>query len=446
LHERQAADLQLTISELQKCKLFAEVKKAAPVVIAPAIEASSVPKPSISASAQAPNTTSKQSSASLPFNSVGQAVSKTDAAAKPVSEGLKKGFVELSDKIAQPTETKAQQSEPPAVDPKDKVVSSSSVPVKSKALQDRGILAILDELNSRPLLINASSDDSAFVASLPEAVKGALNAVPNVSTFTADLCTVALAIEVSKRINEVLDAAVLCSDEVSLGIRVLLLKRIVNAVQTAVNDDAVYILGYLIGCVMRGNDSLGEEVRRYIMSRSPLCWPCLEAVEGVSSAPLALDSTASYAILMGFLIQRAEDIKVFGIEEGWSWMVKIGKKLGRIITEIQKPDMSATGRAELEKAFNIGCTALLGFLRQTWRLWTVRFGRSPIDAVARALASVCTKASATSNLSKGAHTLNDFLSGLIAMDSNFSKQYGKQSALQALPIKLQSRYSNVRSC
>jgi hypothetical protein len=379
----------------------------------------------------------KQSNASISLEFAAQPTSIPDGAISG-SEGPKKGFAEVGVKNTPPSEPKLSDSSVSSVvvvEDKKSFLSPSAV--KSKTTQDHAILVILDNLNAKPLLINANSDDNAFVASLPESVKGALNAVPDVSTFTADVCTVAMAIEVSKRINEVLDAANLYSDDVSLGIRVLMLKRIINAVRTAASDNAVYILGYLIGCVMRGNDSLGEEAWRYILSRSPLCWPSLEAVEGVLSAPLPMDANASYAVLMGCMLLRGEDMKVVGIEEGWSWMVRIGKRLNKAVIEIQKPDVAA--RAELEKAFNIGCAGVLGFLRQTWRLWAVKFGRSSLDSVARALASVCSKATAISNVSKSAQALNTFLSGLLAMDSNFSEQHGKQSALQTLPIKLQSR-------
>lgn len=218
-------------------------------------------------------------------------------------------------------------------------------------------------------------------------VEACLNRVRDIGQLAAAECAVEVAVEVGADIEELIQQSRKVSTDAVRAVRLVLANAVLDAVGgRGTEDEAVFTLSHLLLCLCRDSKQGAELVARVVLQKSALCWPCLAPIwetQGESVA-VTLEGHVRFVSLFATLVASSEFSSVFRKEEGWSWLIRIGKALHRAAKLL-----SQGSDAAVIVSIRLGLSAVDKFLRICGRTLYLEYGPNNMDDALSGLLSVC---------------------------------------------------------
>jgi hypothetical protein len=262
--------------------------------------------------------------------------------------------------------------------------------------------AVLESAHSSLYSQSVTSALSGVQPSMQTQVRDSLERVTAMRARSGAESTVEEAVEVGSAIEVILQQSRKVSLELANSLRYIFAESILDAAHSrGTEDGAVLMLSHLLLCLCKDSKPGGEMIANALLRRSALCWPSLCAVdmgtgredEATRTPAASLEGHSRYVTIFATLVASTEYSSVFRKDEGWTWLVRMGKNLHRAVKILSLQQQQGGGKGEMSPAVlagvRMGCGAAHKLLRICGRALLLDVGPQPMEGVLRGLRQVC---------------------------------------------------------
>lgn len=233
-----------------------------------------------------------------------------------------------------------------------------------------------------------ASEDLQLPGHVVERIDNTIQTIRGLNAKSASECSLEIALEVGATLELILKQARHSQPHCGLSIRKKFIEEIMNSVGSrGCTEDAVLVMSHILSCLCRDSRPGAELAYNSILTRSALCWPSLVAVPLGAGATAALEGHTRFVALFSTLIMSSELSSVFRKEDGWSWLVRMGKQLHscfKLISEsVSSPDDN------ILVGLRMGCAATFKFIKICGRSMLLEYGSKKLEDIFRGLSNVC---------------------------------------------------------